>query len=178
MVWRHVVHLESQWSTAVPSKLFASVWLASPLAQFGWENFFSNFAFRRIIYRRERRADTWPGESKFLLSPGHEFLFSSAVTKKDGGTTSLVELHVKSITSSSLICIPRLRVSWGGDLSSDFHCAITDALKIGGPSSPVARKGWIFQVSQITKLTCWTELYVLSSSIPCISIILSYFSPY
>ena len=73
------------------------------------------------------------------------FLFSSAVTKKDGGTTSLVEqlleLHVKSITSSSLICIPRLRVSWGGDLSSDFHCAITDALKIGGPSSPVARKG-------------------------------------
>ena len=44
----------------------------------------TNSVFRRVLYRRERRAATWLGESKFFY-----FLFSAAVTKTGGWTTSL-----------------------------------------------------------------------------------------
>ena len=53
----------------------------------------TNFVFRRIIYRQEQRADTWPGESKFV------FLFSAAVTKTGGWsrwTACLIWTYVKT----------------------------------------------------------------------------------
>ena len=46
----------------------------------------TNFVFRRVIYRRERRADTRRSESKFFS----HFHFSTVVTKKGSWTTSLI----------------------------------------------------------------------------------------
>ena len=48
----------------------------------------TNFVFRRIMYRRERRADTWHCD-KVKASYIFYSIFSAAVTKPDGWTTSL-----------------------------------------------------------------------------------------
>ena len=64
----------------------------------------TNFVFRWIIYRRERRATTIPGESKFFFN----CLFSATVTKTGGWTTSLIQSSSASNIASSF----HLRPIW------------------------------------------------------------------
>ena len=48
-----------------------------------------------MIYRRERRADTWPVERLLRASYFH-FIFSAAVMKTDGWTTTLCRIQFTS----------------------------------------------------------------------------------